>query len=379
MPILFVDHAQRLGGAEHSLLLLMAHLDKTLWQPYLACPVGDLADAAQQLGVPCHHLPLPRLRRSVRVGADWLRGARAIAQIANKVNAQAMVANTVRAAFYVALAAKLGKRLFLWHMRDFWLGETAPRFRQVDALLKRALCATAAHVIANSAATASHLPCPNVTIIHNGINLSKFSAERNGHAFRQTHGIPNDAPLVGIMGRLRPWKGQHRFVRMATVVSPTHPNAHFLIVGGVVFDADNGYTNFLRGTVQQNQLTNKVHFTGHLLNVGDALAAIDIFVHSGDPEPFGLVNIEAMAAGKPVVAFAHGALPEIVRHEETGLLVPPADEEALASAVGTLIAKPERARQMGLAGKARVRERFTIELAAAKFSAVLQKTVASNS
>ncbi|WP_420642883.1 glycosyltransferase family 4 protein [Candidatus Leptofilum sp.] len=378
-PILFVDHAQRLGGAEHSLLLLMQHLDKTVWQPHLACPAGDLAEAAQQLGVPCHYLPLPRLRRSVLVGLDWFQNARKLALLANKLEVRAIVANTVRAAFYSSLAAKLCKRPFLWHMRDFWLSEAAPRYRQIDTLLKKALCAAATQVIVNSAATAKHLPCGNVTIIHNGLDLGKFSVERDGNPFRQAYGIPKDAPLIGIVGRLRPWKGQHRFIKMAATVSPTHPNAIFVIVGGFVFEFDNGYADFLRGIAQQRQLEKKVHFTGHLADVRDALAAMDIFVHSGDPEPFGLVNIEAMATGKPVVAFAHGALPEIVQHEATGLLVPPADEMALANGVSTLITNPEYGQQLGIAGRARVEELFTIQQTAVKFSSVLQNSVASRS
>jgi len=86
----------------------------------------------------------------------------------------------------------------------------------------------------------------------------------------------------------------------------------------------------------------------------------DIFVHSGDPEPFGLVNVEAMTRAKPVVAFAHGALPEIVVNGETGLLVPAGDENTLSEAVITLLRDPTRRVAMGLAGRRRVEQQFTI-------------------
>ena len=374
-PILFVDHAQRLGGAEHSLLLLMHHLDKTFWQAHLACPAGDLANAAKSLAIPWYNVTLPRLRRSLRVGSDWYLGAATLADITRQTGASMVVANTVRAAFFVALASKMSKRPFLWHMRDFWLSETQPRWPQLDWLLKTMLCRSAMQVIANSHATASHLPCHQVQVIHNGLNLHQFDPTLDSTAFRQAHHIPPDAPLVGIVGRLRPWKGQHRFIEMATAVAPTHPSTHFIIVGGNVFEHANGYANSLRDLANRAGLTDKIHFTGQIKEVDQALAAMDIFVHSGDPEPFGMVNIEAMAMGKPVVAFAHGALPEIVQHGETGFLVPPTDLVAMATAVSSRLSQPEQAKKIGKAGRERVIAQFTIQKTATSFSDMLLRVL----
>ncbi len=378
-PILFVDHAQQLGGAEHSLLLLMQHLDATKWQPHLASPSGALAVAAQQQGTPYHPVSLPRLKRSAKVGMDWLQGARRLADIAQAVEADLLVANTVRAAFYTALAAKLCKRPFLWHMRDFWLGESKPRFSSLDQSIKKMICISAAHVVANSYATAAQLPCANVSVVHNGIDLTKFVANNEaGVSFRQTHSIPQNVPLVGIVGRLRRWKGQHRFIEMAVEVAAVHPTVHFAVVGGDLFKQDNGYTNYLARITNESRLAHKIHFTGHLDNVHHAFSAIDIFVHAGDPEPFGLVNIEAMAATLPVVAFSHGALPEIVAHDETGLLVPPYDVPVLARAVNDLPVVPKRALAMGHAGRDRVKECFTIQQTAENITTLLQKTLGRN-
>ena len=379
-PILFVDHAQHLGGAEHSLLLLMQHLDPVRWQPHLACPEGALADGARQLGIPYHSLSLPRLKRSLKIGTDWLHGARALDTVAREVEARMLIANTVRATFYTAFAAKLSKRPFLWHMRDFWLSETIPHYPQIDLLLKKIMCKSANQVIANSFATANYLPCKNVTVIHNGIDLHRFSTNSSGSLFREKYNIPQEVPLIGIVGRLRPWKGQHRFIEMAASLLQTHPTAHFVIVGGSVFgDSDNGYANFLRDEVKNRNLTKNVRFTGQIEDVRDALNALDIFVHSGDPEPFGLVNIEAMASGKPVVAFAHGALPEIVQHNHTGLLVDPTDIPGLASGVINLIEATTLAKKMGMAGRERVQTLFTIEQTAVKFSSLLQAVVGASS
>ena len=372
LPILFVDHAPALGGAERSLLLLLKHLNRHAWQPHLACASGPLAEEAAALGVSVHVVPLPRLRRSPRFPADWLRGARALARLARQIGAVLLHANTVRAALYVAPAARLAGLPYVWHMRDFWLSEGRPRWPRLDVLGKRLLCGTAARVIANSRAVAAHLPrSDKITVVYNGVEVTHFGRLSAGARFRQEHGIPPDAPVVGTVGRLRPWKGHHRFLHAMARVARKAPKARFLVVGGAVFGVDDEYPQHLRRLAADLGLAEQVIFTGHLHDVRPALAAMDVFVHAGDPEPFGLVNVEALAAGKPVVAFAHGALPEIVVHGKTGLLVPPGDVDALAHAVWALLADPDRRRAMGRWGRERVAAHFSAEQMAQNVERVL--------
>ncbi|NLF02328.1 MAG: glycosyltransferase family 4 protein, partial [Anaerolineales bacterium] len=198
-PVIFLDHAPALGGAEHSLLLLLRFLDRARWSPHLACAGGPLAERAGELDVPSYSIiPSQRLRGAPLHALGWLAGARRIARLAAQVGAAILVANTVRTAFYGALAARMARIPFVWHMRDFWLSETQPRHAWTDRLLKQALCASARRVIANSAATAQHLPCGRkVTVVHNGIDSSAFDPALDPAPFRSQHGIPLDAPVVG--------------------------------------------------------------------------------------------------------------------------------------------------------------------------------------
>ncbi len=360
-PLLFLDHASALGGAERSLLLLLARLDRQRWHPHLACPEGALADAAEALGLSVHPLPMGRLRRSFRAPATWLRTGWVLARLARDLRVSALVANTVRAALYGALAARLAGLPFLWYMRDFWLGEGKPRHLWLDKLGKRWLCAASARVIVNSHATASHLPCgAKVTVIHNGIEVERF-VPMDGTAFRKRYGIPFAAPLVGTVGRLRPWKGQDRFLRLLARVRETRPEVWGVVVGGTPFGVEDDYPRRLRRLAERLGVAGQVVFTGQLADTRPALAAMDLFVHPGEPEPFGLVNIEAMAMARAVVAFAHGALPEIVADGETGLLVPAGDEVAMTEAVLRLLNDPQRLRVMGEAGRRRVVKSFHIE------------------
>ncbi len=373
LSILFVDHATALGGAERSLLLLLKYLSPG-YQPHMVCPPGRLAADARALGVPAHLLPLPRLRRSLRSPFHLFAGAARIARVARGVGARVLVANTVRAAFYTSLAARLARRPFVWHMRDFWLSESRPRRLWFDTWGKRLLCAAAARVIANSRATAAHLPCSSkIAVVYNGIEVEAFDPAMSATGFRQQYNLPPDAAIVGTVGRLRPWKGQDRFLRAMARVAQAHPNARFLIVGGTPFQVEDNYPAHLRDLAADLGIADRTVFTGHLEDVRPALAAIDVFVHAGDPEPFGLVVVEAMAMAKPVVAFAHGALPEIVVDGETGLLAPPGDEGALAASVLRLLTHQDEARAMGQRGRARVKAHFTVGKTVRAFEQVLKE------
>lgn len=369
-PLLFVDHAAAIGGAERSLLLLLEYLDRRRWEPHLACAPGPVAAEASMLGVAVHPVALPRLRRSARFALDGARGAVALARIAREARPTLIHANTVRAAFYAAPAARLARRPFVWHMRDFWLGEEAPARPAFDRLGKRLLAASAARVVANSHAVARGLPAvTHLTVVHNGIDLARFSPTLASAPFRTQHNIPPDALVAGVVGRLRPWKGQDRFLAVAARVAAAVPSARFVLAGGDPFAVDDAYPAALRRQAAALGIAGRVTFTGHLADVRPALAAFDLFVHPGDPEPFGLATVEAMAMGLPVVAFAHGAAPEIVA-QDTGVLVPPGDEEALATAIISLLGDEERRLALGTAGRRRAASHFTIQRVVAQMDDV---------
>ena len=131
-PILFVDHANDLGGAEQSLLLLMTFLDHSLWQPHLLAPPGKLAEEAAQADIPVHSLDLPRLRGSSRSLLDWWYAAASISRTARRIGAALIHSNTVRATAYAALAARLASLPLVWHMQDFWLSESEPASKWPD-------------------------------------------------------------------------------------------------------------------------------------------------------------------------------------------------------------------------------------------------------
>ncbi|MEW6716688.1 MAG: glycosyltransferase family 4 protein [Chloroflexota bacterium] len=372
--LLFVDHAQALGGAERSLLDLLVALNRDRWHPYLACPPGVLAKEATSLGLCVHPISLPRLRRSPLALSNLVQGARKIVKLARVLNISLLYANTVRGAFYTALAAAMNKCPFIWHMRDFWLSETKPGFGLGDALGKRILCSMAAQVVANSHATSAHLPSSSkVTVIHNGIDPTRYPPCQGRLSFRHEYHIPGNVPVVGMVARMRPWKGHKRFLQAMAQVSINYPQAYFLIVGGALFHPEDSYPDTLKQLAWELGLGDRVIFTGHLDDVRPALCAMDVFVHPGDPEPFGLVILEAMASALPVVGFNHGALSEIILSRETGILVTPGDVAGLAGAVECLLADEKIRSNYGQNGRQRLETHFHIRNMVAKIEMVLNE------
>lgn len=208
----------------------------------------------------------------------------------------------------------------------------------------------------------------NGVVIHNGIDVSVFEKNVDPGFLRSKYNLDPSDLLVGMVGRFEPWKGQRYFVEAMKDVIDAHPNAKAFLIGG--FNLDTGpqpgsiefdyYQSLLR-IIRHYDLNDKFIFTGYLNNVPDVIASLDIVVHAScTPEPFGLVIIEAMAAGKPVVATDAGGVPDIIQDGKNGILVPMRDATAMAGAIRQLAESPEWAMKMGAAAKRRIADQFTI-------------------
>ncbi len=167
---------------------------------------------------------------------------------------------------------------------------------------------------------------------------------------------------VLLLGRLAEWKGQLVFVRAVQRLCERDATPEFVIVGGATTDADATYAASLRALVRDCGLAARIQFTGFHEDVPELLRSVDILVHcSVSPEPLGLVILEAMRAGVPVVATNLGGPAEIIRDGENGRLYPPSDDAAMARVLQELLESPEARRRLAAAGRATVVERFSIE------------------
>lgn len=191
----------------------------------------------------------------------------------------------------------------------------------------------------------------NLTLEHGGDRTS----------YRKEIGLPPNGTVAGIVGRLDPQKGQQVALAALKLLHGEHLPVHLLLVGSPTHGEGEGFVAELRDEIARCGLDPFVHFRKHVPNPAVAYGAIDIFLMTSFSETFGMVTVEAMAAGLPVIATSSGGTPEIVRHERTGLLVPPRDPVALAAAIKRIMTDPTLANRLGKAAHAEARTRFSAE------------------
>ena len=152
-----------------------------------------------------------------------------------------------------------------------------------------------------------------------------------------------------------PYKGHVELVKAVSRTVPVFPGTLFLLVG-----RDEGTLETCRTLARENGVEGSIRFLGSRTDIPDLLRASDLFVHPSHEEGFSNAILEAMAAGKAVVATNVGGVPEAVLAGETGLLVPARDPESLAEGILALLQDPEKTRTRGEAGRQRVLERFSL-------------------
>jgi glycosyltransferase involved in cell wall biosynthesis len=237
--------------------------------------------------------------------------------------------------------------------------------------LQRYVCSMADRILVNAGAIKDWLVADGcapqrITIIPNGIDVDRFSKPRASGRLHRELGLPSDAALVGVVGRLTRFKGLETFLEAAAVIAPQHPSARFLIVGDGVgrtqtLDKDAEYRAELERLVARLGLQDRVIFTGFRADVENVFADLSVAVQPSLSEGLSNVLLEAMAAGVPVVATRVGGTSEAIRDGVNGVLVPSADSEALAEAIGSLLAVPPLAARLGNAARRSVTERFSLD------------------
>jgi glycosyltransferase involved in cell wall biosynthesis len=180
-------------------------------------------------------------------------------------------------------------------------------------------------------------------------------------ALRRELGLPAGKPVIGIVGRLQPWKGQHRLIRALAELRQGGRDACVLVVGGTAYDLSPEYEPYLRGLVRELGMEASVVFAGQVADPTPFLGLMDVLVNASYPEPFGIVLIEAMALGVAVVAVDAGGPAEIIVADQSGVLVPNPDPKALARALERLLLDDGLRREVAQNGRRRFEGLFTAE------------------
>jgi len=379
LRILFLsDTGGQMGGATISLALLIDRLDRSQFEPYaLLGSDGDFADTLRRKDVDVtvnelkpvvrSYNPLTLLRNVVRL----IRGYRAVAKVCREKQIDAIHANDNTVAFFAVLPARRLNAKAVWHVRSpirrlGWIGGFL--VRRSDAIVS---CSEAT-LEPFRAEQPQH--ADRMFVAYDGVDAPHLTERSRQPSVRSEFNVPDDVPLIGVVSRISESKGQDIFLRAAVVVSELHPKARFVVAGGPVsgsvegLEADIEFENRLRQLAEKLNISDKVMFAGYRHDIPAVMKDLSVVVVASRREPLGLVALEAMALGVPVVASNVDGLRESIINEQNGLLVPPEAAGAMGMAIARLLKDRTLARRLAHEGRRTVATKFTADAHAASIT-----------
>lgn len=350
----FLLHVMQVAGAEMLVAQTIRQLRHAI-KPTIFCldAIGPLGEQLQAEGVEvlCLHR---------KPGRDWGLGKR-LAAVANERQIDVMHAHQYTPFFYAALARLYGRarfRLILTEHGRHYPDVVSPLRRTLNrTLLSRyadivnACCRFSADALAQNDGF-RRIP---VEVIENGIQFDRYQSQPDRSALRRQLGLDSNRRYIATVARFHPVKDHDSLIRAFAQLTSQYDDLDLLLVG------DGTLREQLTSLVKSLGIENRVHFLGVRSDVPDILQAVDIFALTSLCEAASLTLLEAMAAGLPVVVTDVGGNPEIVRQGLDGFLAPRQAVDEIAQAIKKLLDDPEQARQMGISGRERVKEHYTLD------------------
>ncbi|HLI72805.1 MAG TPA: glycosyltransferase family 4 protein [Acidimicrobiales bacterium] len=355
--VLLVDSSgyEDLGGASTVLDEVIRRVDRTRYVPVLAClSPGRWPEQVRAAGTSAYSFPRTRLRSPANV----LKIASSLAGVVRAERVDLIHASENSALLYAALAGRMASKPVVWHIHSPLNARS--RAERVVAFLLRRL--PPAHLVFTSPGTAAKtMPFGRVpsSVVFPGVDVERASRGDGGRA-RRALGLPPDVPIVSTFARVEPMKGQADLVRAVGLLGNDHADLHVVMCGPG--DRNSPYRRHVDELSVAFHLEDRVVMPGDVRSPlkEDIVAASDVVAHPSHAEAFGLAVLEAMAAGKAVVAAATDGPTLLIEDDVSGVLVPPGDVERLAAAIDRLLDDPSERRRLGEEA-ARAARRYRVE------------------
>ncbi|HKT34257.1 MAG TPA: glycosyltransferase family 4 protein [Nitrospira sp.] len=352
--VLYIHGIGGIGGAERDLLAMLRALDRNAWEPHVACPpLTPLSERLAKDGMPLHALEV----------GPWRKWYALFIRRRDVWNLRAMISHVAPALIHVndiwwvphTICAVSGvpqlRRPVVTHVRQEIEPEKVKRYRLESA---DGVIAISRQV--EQALIAGGVARESVRTIYSGVQWPREVPPADRTAVCRALGLSNDAVLLGTVAHVFPRKGYDVMLRALPKIIDGAPGVHYMIIG----TGEAAYEQELKSLAARLGVGNHVHFVGFQDDVTPFLSALSLYVHPARMEGFGIAVVEALGAGKAVVATRVGGLPEVVDHERTGLLVTPNNPAELSEAILSLLRDDVRRKAMGKCGAQVARERFDV-------------------
>lgn len=379
--IVFLHSSSELYGSDRSLLNLVKNLDKDKFNITVILPEdGPLVDkinSFDNVEVIINELAVLRRKNLSLSGMSkyFIELMRSIKFINNLIKEKSIdiVYTNTSVIFVGGISAKICKVKSVWHIREI-IKSKYERF-----IVSKIVNIFSDYIIANSKATAEAISKnkDKVKVVYNAIDIEKNSGlEDIDEVYKEVASTivkSNNKIRIGMAGRINRWKGQKLFVDMAKLVSEENDNVEFLIAGDV-YKGEDYILDDLKGYILESGVKDKIGLLGQVDNMSNFYKKLDIFVlPSIQPEPFGLVVIEAMNNKLPVVATNHGGPVEIIDNNIDGFLVDYKDAREMAQVVNKLIKDKELRNYIAANAEKKVKEKFNVSRYVDEISYILEE------
>ena len=379
--IVFLHSSSELYGSDRSLLNLVKNLDKDKFNITVVLPeygplVGEI-NRFDNVEVIINELAVLRRKNLSLSGMsqyfiELIKSIRFINNLIRKKNIDIVYTNT-SVVFAGGISAKFCKVKSVWHIREI-IKSKYERF-----IVSKIVNIFSDYIIANSKATAEAISKnkDKVKVVYNAIDIEKdINLEYIDEAYNEVAATvvrSNKKIKVGMSGRINRWKGQKLFVDMAKLVSEENDNVEFLIAGDV-YKGEDYILDDLKGYILESGIKDKIELLGQVDNMKSFYRKLDIFIlPSIQPEPFGLVVIEAMNNKLPVVATNHGGPVEIIENNIDGFLVDYKDAKEMAQVVNKLIKDKELRSYIATNAEKKVKKQFNVNRYVDEISCILDR------
>jgi len=349
VSVLYLSSSSGPGGAEQMLCSLAASLDRTRFRPIVALfRPGWLKEQCESLGIETYIFPSGGIFQS-----EWIK---ACVHLVRRENVTIIHAHEFDANVQGTLAAFLARTPIIATIHGKHYYWTALRRRIAYRFISRyATMVAVSHDLKEFIAQKLGIVRDRIKVVHNGVSPLPPISHEDANSFRTKLGIPPCDQVVGVVGSLYSVKG-HRFLFEAVpCVLQRFPDTTFLIIGRGELEVA------LKEQVERLGVGKKVMFLGLRHDVPQLLAAMDIFALPSLSEGLSMAILEAMMAGKPVIATRVGGNPELIEEGRTGLLVESESSQALVKALEILLCNRDVARQMGIAGREKAQSEFGVD------------------
>jgi glycosyltransferase involved in cell wall biosynthesis len=354
--VIYISPFAHIGGAEKSLLIFLKYLDNRMFKPLLTCYVeGPLIKHARKLDI-----KTIIFKRDSFLSNFFLVWKIFIYIKQNRIDLVHVNSLDIRAgiAAWLAGVPLIGhlRVIFPFTWRDRLFVQLSNRTIAVSNAVVNAFCRRRSFV------RDKFIVIPNATELPRNLTPAPL---------KQEFGLPTDAKLIGVVGRMDPWKGYEFFLESAAIIKKHWEKIFFFIVGDVVPGDSEGrlYLDILRRKTAELNLQDCLFFAGYREDILKVIKSLNVLVvpsivlkknRGKVTEGFGRVVIEAMAVEVPVVVSSVGGLEEIVEDKVSGILVNPGNPSAIAKAVLSILTDESKARKLGVAGQKRVKELFDV-------------------